>query len=272
MLITDSSYQLPVVYALKPDKTFENGANKPLLIRGYNDLLKSEGEYVIKCVDAERMKGAAFQRELLGCWAAWHVGLYAVEPVEVDISPDFLELMNGRAEYGMVSRSLGRNFGSSYEQGFREFITGQPLTDAEKEQAYLIFAFDVLLNNVDRNATKQNMLTNGQQIMLLDHELGFSFTQVFSFLRSPEPWLLQPNDVSGWIEKHYFFPQLRGQQFDFTTLTPALQRLDSQFWQAARQHIPPTWRTPEIDDIEAHISQVLAHVSSFTQELNRVTQ
>ena len=121
-------------------------------------------------------------------------------------------------------------------------------------------------------ATKQNMLTDGQQIMLLDHELGFSFTQVLPFLRSPEPWLLQPSDVTGWIEKHYFFPQLRGRQFDFAILTPALQRLNEQFWQAARRHIPLTWRTPEMDDIETYISKVLAHVSYFTQELNRVTQ
>ena len=161
MLITDSAYRLPVVYALRPDKTFESGANKPLLIHGYNDLLNSEGEYVVKLVDAERMKGAAFQRELLGCWAAWQVGLHAVEPVEVDISPDFLGLMRGRDEHGMVSRSLGRNFGSGYEQGFREFITGQPLTAAEQEKAYLIFAFDVLLNNVDRNAyRRQNKMSS----------------------------------------------------------------------------------------------------------------
>lgn len=70
MLVTDQEYQLPVVYALKPDKTLDTGANKPLLIRGYNDQLDAEGDYVVKFIGAERMSVDAFQRELLGCYAA----------------------------------------------------------------------------------------------------------------------------------------------------------------------------------------------------------
>ena len=214
----------------------------------------------------------AFQRELLGCFAAWQVGLRTVQPVQVDISPEFRDLMRGRDEYGMVSRSIGRNVGSAFQQGFREFVNGRPLTAEEQEQARLIFAFDVLVNNVDRNVKKQNMLTNGQQVLLLDHELAFSFTKILRPLRSATPWLLEEMDVRHWIQGHFFFPQLRGQQFDFTTLAPKLASLDGQFWQAARQHVPDDWLTPEFDDIEAYLSKVLTHVDEFTQELNRVTQ
>ena len=217
------------------------------------------------------MSVEAFERELLGCFAAWQVGLHAVNPVQIDVSSQFLGLMRGREEYSLISRSLGRNFGSQYQGGLREFINGQPLTSAELEQAQLIFAFDVLINNVDRNALKQNMLTNGQHIMLLDHELAFSFTKVLPFLRSQQPWLLEEVDVREWIQRHYFFPQLRGRRFDFTTLAPQLLRLDADFWQAARRHTPGAWQTTQVADIEAYISQVLAHVSDFTQELNRVT-
>lgn len=272
MLITDSGYQLPLIRALSPDRTLNTGANKPLVIRGFNEQLATEGMYVVKCLGAERMSVDAFQRELLGSYAAWQIGLHAVEPVQVDISPEFVELTRGSDAYSIVSNSLGFNVGSGFQQGYREFINGRPLTPEEQEQARLVFAFDVLINNVDRNAKKQNMLTNGQQIMLLDHELAFSFTKMLPSLRSPQPWLLQEWDVREWIQKHYFYPQLQGQQFDFTTLAPKLEGLDGQFWQAARQHIPPAWRTPEIDAIEAYISQVLTHVSEFTQELNRVTQ
>ncbi|MBW3127303.1 HipA family kinase [Hymenobacter profundi] len=271
MLITDSAYRLPLVYALKPDQTLTSGANRPLLIRGVDAETEEEGDYVLKGSGAERMSVEAFERELLGCFAAWQVGLQAVTPVQIDVSPEFLALMRGREEYGLISRSLGRNFGSEYQRGLREFVTGQPLTTAELEQAQLIFAFDVLINNVDRNALKQNMLTDGQRIVLLDHELAFSFTKVLPFLRSRQPWLLEEVDVREWIQKHYFFPHLRGRQFDFTTLVPQLSRLDTAFWQAARQHTPTAWQTEQVDDIEAYICQVLSHVLEFTQELNRVT-
>ena len=272
MLITDSAYQLPLVYALKPGHTLASGANRPLLIRGYNEQLATEGDYVVKCIGAERMSVDAFQRELLGCYAAWQIGLHAVEPVQVDISSDFLELLRGRDEYGLVSRSLGLNAGSGFQQGFREFVNGRTLTTAEREQAYLIFAFDVLTCNADRNATKQNMLTDGQRIMLLDHELAFAFTKYIPSTRSPTPWLLTEYDVREWIQKHYFYPQLRGQSFDFATLTPQFQNLDDHFWQAARRHIPPAWQTTELDAIQTYITQVLTHVADFTQELNRITQ
>ena len=271
MLITDPAYQLPLIYAVKPVQTLASGANRPLLIRGVDSQTNEEGDYVLKASGAERMSLEAFERELLGSFAAWQVGLSAVKPVQVDVSSQFLELMKGRDEYGLVSRSLGRNVGSEYQRGMGEFIAEQPLTAAEMEQARLIFAFDVLINNVDRNAIKQNMLTDGQRVLLLDHELAFSFTKVLPFLRSKQPWVLEEVDVVGWIQNHYFFPQLRAQRFDFTTLIPQLLQLDAAFWQAARRHTPPAWQSSQADDVEAYISQVLTHVSDFTQELNRVT-
>ncbi|MBT9394801.1 hypothetical protein KLP40_16665 [Hymenobacter sp. NST-14] len=271
MLITDPAYLLPLVYALNPLQTLTSGANRPLLIRGVDAETEEEGDYVLKGSGAERMSVEAFERELLGCFAAWQVGLQAVKPVQIDVSPEFVALMRGRDEYGLVSRSLGRNFGSEYQSGLREFVAGQPLKAAELEQARLVFAFDVLINNVDRNALKQNMLTDGERIVLLDHELAFSFTKVLPFLRPRQPWLLEDVDVREWIQKHYFFPQLRGRRFDFATLAPQLSRLDADFWQAARRHTPGAWQTGQANDIEAYICQVLAHVSEFTQELNRVT-
>lgn len=272
MLITDPVYQLPLIYAVKPVQTLASGANRPLLIRGIDSESNEEGDYVLKASGAERMSVEAFERELLGSFAAWQVGLHAVKPVQIDVSPQFLQLMRGRDEYGLVSRSLGRNVGSEYQRGMREFVAEQPLTVAEMEQARLVFAFDVLINNVDRNALKQNMLTDGQRLMLLDHELAFSFTKVLPFFRSQQPWVLEEVDVVGWIQNHYFFPQLRGQRFDYTTLSPQLLRLDAAFWQAARRHTPAAWQqSSQADDIEAYISQVLTHVSDFTQELNRVT-
>ncbi len=231
------------------------------------------GEYVVKLRGAERMTSEACERELLGAYAAWQVGLEAVEPVAVTITPELVETLHGRDDWKAGERSIGLNVGSGFVQGMQEFVAGGRLTPAQLEQARLIFAFDVLIQNADRRAAKQNMLTDGERIVLLDHELAFSFTMdLMKMLRpSPEPWVIPDTDVH-WIQNHYFFPLLRGAGFDFRTLAPQLHRLDGAFWEATRRHVPREWQTDQSARIETHLSHVLTNVEIFTTELNRLTQ
>lgn len=176
MLVTDADYYLPHVLAMEPGRVFTNGANKPQLIRGFCEETANEGDYVLKGKGGERMGPAAFERELLGCFTAWQIGLSAVEPVQIIVTDEFARTMLGQDNYALISRSLGHNYGSVFRPGMREFVANQPLSPSEMEQAKLIFAFDVLIQNTDRRQEKQNMLTNGTEITLLDHELAFSFT------------------------------------------------------------------------------------------------
>lgn len=268
MLVTDTDYYLPHVLAMQPGNIFTNGANMPFLIRGFCEETASEGEYVLKGKGGERMGNAAFEREILGCYAAWQVGLKAVEPVQVTVPSEFLQVMLGHDNYSLVSRSIGQNYGSVFRPGMREFVSNQPLSASELEQAKLIFAFDVLIQNTDRRAGKQNMLTDGTDILLLDHELAFSFTQ--AIFPPKEPWLIPEADMY-WIRNHYFFQQLRGKRIDFRTLNVNLQNITPSFWQCAHQHTPPEWRTSEGQTIATHISEMVVHVEEFTTHLNRIT-
>lgn len=267
MLVTDSTYYLPQVLAMAPDKTFATGANQPLLLRGFCQQIGREEDYVLKGSGGERMGPAAFERELLGSYAAWQVGLQAVEPVQVTVLPEFAELLRGQPAYGLIAKSIGSNYGSVFRQG-REFVAGQPLSTPELEQAKLIFAFDVLIQNPDRRPGKQNMLTDGTSIVLLDHELAFSFTQALFPARYP--WLIPDEDLH-WIRNHYFYSHLRGKRIDFRPLSVKLQQLDASFWAHAQQHVPPEWRTAGGPAIEAYLSKALTHVEEFTTHLNRIT-
>ena len=238
-----------------------------MLIRGFCQQTGREGDYVLKGSGGERMGPAAFERELLGSFAAWQVGLRAVEPVQITVTPEFAELLRGESAYSWLAKSIGHNYGSVFYKG-REFVARQPLSAIELEQAKLIFAFDVLIQNPDRRPEKQNMLTDGTSVMLLDHELAFSFTQVLFPARYP--WLIPDEDLY-WIRNHYFFPYLRGKRIDFRTLSVKLQQLDANFWLKARQHVPPEWCTAGGAAIETYLSNALAHVEEFTTHLNRVT-
>ncbi|MDO7875824.1 hypothetical protein Q5H93_13860 [Hymenobacter sp. ASUV-10] len=268
MRVTDPSYYLPHVLALEPGRIFTSGANMPLLIRGFCEQTASEGEYVLKGKGGERMTAAAFEREMLGCFAAWQVGLNAVEPVLVTVGNEFLQTIKGHPSYDLVSRSIGHNYGSVFRPGMREFANNQSLNPKEQEYAKLIFAFDVLIQNTDRRLEKQNMLTDGNDVIILDHELAFSFTQ--SLFPVKESWLIPEADLY-WIRNHYFFNQLRGKRIDFNTLCVNFQNIDADFWHSAYSHIPPEWQTGARAVIENHINEMVAHVEEFAAHLNRIT-
>jgi hypothetical protein len=55
MLITDPAYFLPEVLATQLLSTAQNGANRPLFIRGIEDYTFVENDYVLKYRGAERI-------------------------------------------------------------------------------------------------------------------------------------------------------------------------------------------------------------------------
>ncbi len=92
--ITDPQYNLPIIEALSPHKLFETGANKPLLITGV-DTNGSKGDYVVKFRSAERMSYEASMRELLAAFIAMQMEITIVKPVIVNISQNFVDLLQG---------------------------------------------------------------------------------------------------------------------------------------------------------------------------------
>jgi hypothetical protein len=113
--ITDPAYSLAVIEALSPHETFESGANKPLLITGV-DATGKKNDYVVKFRAAERMSNEASMRELLALFIAAEMGIKAIEPVIINISQAFVDLLVGNSAWQYASQSIGYNFGSEYIQ------------------------------------------------------------------------------------------------------------------------------------------------------------
>ena len=129
-IITSVGYTVPIIEALSPLELFDTGANKPLLIRGVdND--GNKGDYVVKCRGAERMSPEACMRELLATFIAGQMNIPVVNPVIVNISQGFLNLLEGNVIWNYASKSLGYNFGSEYIKKFITIVPGQTLNDRQ---------------------------------------------------------------------------------------------------------------------------------------------
>jgi hypothetical protein len=269
MKLSDPSYYLPVIQAFSPGKTFSSGTTEPLLIRGVCEQTSLKDDSVLKMMGASRMSIEASARELIGSWVALELGLNVPEPVVVNISPVFVDALRGSQQFGIASNSIGLNFGSRYMTGYQEPLQGQQFSEDLLAQLINVFAFDMLIGNIDRRIGKPNFLVNGNDIMVLDHELAFSFLKELPFLRSKTPWLIREADIT-WINDNYCFNLLKGKSVDFLNFSEKLDVIDNDFWNKLSVTVPDVWRTDQIDSIKDHLNSIIANKEEFTSELNRI--
>jgi hypothetical protein len=263
MSIISKRFQLSVIEALVPHKTFTTGANKPLLITGV-DKNGNKGDYVVKLIGAERMSKEACMRELLASLVAIQMGIRVPKPVVVNISKEFVDLLKGDDSWNFASRSLGYNFGSEYIENLMVVSPAQELTSKQLPFAQTIFPFDVTIQNPDRTNEKPNMMSDGTEIVIFDHELAFSF--VLDIFSNPEPWKVQQRDME-WINKHVLLPKIRRTPCDFDNFKSRLEKLDAAFWQTAKEIIPEEWLSDQFVKIQQHLVSICNNKDKFINEL-----
>jgi hypothetical protein len=264
--ITDKDYSLPIIEALSPHESFDTGANKPLLLRGI-DINGRKGDYVVKFRAAERMSAEASMRELLAAFIAAQMEIKVVHPVVVNISQNFVDLLNGNSAWHYASKSLGYNYGSEYIKRHTTIISTQDLNSHQLPYAQTIFAFDVTIQNPDRTIEKPNMLTDGTEIVIYDHELAFSF--VMDIFPNQKPWILRHTDGE-WINRHCLLPKIRGKEYDFEGFSNRFNNLDEQFWTIARSLIPNEWLSDQFDRIKQYFSAICNNKDAFILELKKL--
>ena len=270
--ISDPKYFLPEIEALEAGPILKSGRTRPMMIRGVCLQDHSKGDFVVKLKGSAHMWESSSLFEILGAFIARELDFYVPEPVVINISAEFVDTMLFSHEnYSIATKSIGHNFGTSLQIGFQEVVRGQSLNQELIKQLQNLFAFDVFIGNPDRRIDKPNFLTNGKEIMLYDHELAFSFTQLFSFARNPNPWNILNGDME-WLSKHYCFDYLSGNSHDFSTFADHLSVLDDDFWNKAWTLIPDDWKNKNdhFNVIKEYITKIVANRNHFANELNRV--
>lgn len=267
--IKDPDYKLPIIDPLRKHRSFSNSANKPLLITGVEMQTGVKGDYVVKLTRAKRMSESAAVRELIAAFIAMELELPVALPALISISANSISLLEGE-EYDIAKQSLGFNFGTRYVDNFQTLVVNQTLPEVLLDSAWEIFVFDVLIQNADRSheaPKKPNILTNGKELLIFDHELAFGFVFDLSFNRNKEPWIIRDLDKL-WIEKHCLFRSLKGTVFDEQNLLHKFVRLDNEFWSKSWEMIPDSWKNKEqFEIIQSFISQIVSNKSTFIRNL-----
>jgi hypothetical protein len=265
--LTDPNYFLPEVLALSGDKVLGSGTTQPMLIRGVCKTSQEKSDYVVKFRSSPRMSIMSSCSELIAAFIGIELDLNVAEPVIIDIIPEFVDTLKGKDGYKNASNSIGLNFGCKFVPGFMEFASRQQLNDNQYEQAEQIFSFDIFISNVDRRTDKPNMLTDGDKILIFDHELAFGF--VMDIIKNSTPWILSENDL-GWIKNHYFYPTLKGNEHRFDEFVDKFELINDQFWNKLYQIIPKEWISDHCDKIKNNLTSLVLNKDQFKEQLNKI--
>lgn len=274
--ITDTNYTLPYVQALAGNGLMDSGTTEPMKVRGVNTQTHDRGQFVVKYYNWGRMSAQASAFELLAAWMAAELEINALEPVVIDIQPNFVQTLMGSKGYQAASSSIGLNFGTKYVEGYSAPVIGKlKLNPALEQQAKMIFAFDMLIANADRinperkPAGKPNLLFNGDDILVLDHELSFTFTKIISFLRNKTPWIFNQGDIELY-ETHFFYNIFHRKTVDFTDFAQKLSVLNDHFWERVINFMPSEWQSDTIEEIKNHIDSIVNNKEIFSDQLSKI--
>lgn len=241
-----------------------------MIVRGVYTQTGLRGEFVVKLKGSDQMWQGSSLNEILASFIALELNFQVPDPVVINISEEFLETMRHRHNnFSIASKSLGFNFGTVLKDGYQEVVPGQTLNPDLKAKLCEMFAFDVLLGNSDRRKDKPNFLTNGKDLLIYDHELAFSFTQVLPFARNPNPWLISQADVE-WLSNNFCYHHLKGNNFDFSNFAARLSVINDGFWEKALEVIPKEWQNEQFDIIRSYLTKIIENREQFALELNRV--
>jgi hypothetical protein len=267
--LSHPDYFLPTIYALEPGEVFSSGTTGPQLVRGICTKTHIKSDYVVKYLKAQRMSPEASARELVAALIARELDFNVPEPVIINISAEFVDVMKGRENYHVASQSIGFNFGSEYQKGYYPILRGQSLSETTTLKLVELFAFDVFISNADRRMEKLNFLSNGDDILIFDHELAFGFAMELHFLRNKEPWLIRESDKI-WINDNFCYNMIKGNQYDFSTFTNKLAVINNSFWSKIETIMPDEWLNEQFGAIRAYLTTIIDKADLFSQELNRI--
>jgi hypothetical protein len=177
--------------------------------------------------------------ELMGALLADDLDLPVPKPCLVDVEQGFHTVIGTLEVSSLARKSEGLNFGSQkLPPGFSAWAREKPIPLLLRPMAAEIFAFDVLIQNVDRRQTNPNVLTNGEEVYLCDHEQAFSFLS--GVLRWQPPWTGHGTD---FFRNHVFFQQLKGTAHNWERLRGALGALTDARLNEYLAAVPNEWRS-----------------------------
>jgi hypothetical protein len=245
-----------------------SGRTQPGLFFCEDDNGNDYGEYVVKLKAGMESRENGLMAELISSQLSHFLDIPVPSPAIINIDPLIAEVIPDQSLSIKIRESAGMNFGSKViTGGFDTWPIGKAIPSSLKQLAIEIFAFDALIQNPDRRPDKPNILWRGDELYVIDHEMGFSF--IYEILPLANSW--QITRLS-FLKNHLFYSALKGQTINLDRFAGAIDLLGDESLEEIMSNIPLTWQNNNISKITNHVREIKNHVNEFIDETRRILQ
>lgn len=259
---------VPILHADAFRHRLSGGRTRPCVLSCQDGEGHAAGEYVVKLSCNLELGGDGQLAELVASKLASHMQLPVAAPAIVYIDPAMARAVPDLEAADWLRRSAGPNFGSEYMSGgFTAWPIGSEIPTKLLKNALDVFVFDLLIENPDRIVThnKPNLLVRGEQVLLIDHELAFSF--LYSIGVDPEPWLMK--NVA-FAREHIFYQSLSKLIFNYENIQNRILTISEDLWSKIETDIPTEWRSDRFDKMRDHVHSKVTNVEAFITRVKEI--
>ncbi|WFU37557.1 hypothetical protein QA640_24090 [Bradyrhizobium sp. CB82] len=258
------------VTAVEYVRPMSSGRTAPLLLaceRGNGSTIYVVAKFSASCDEKE----VSLAREVIAACLAADLRLPVPEPVLIEIPSSWSDVISDGAHRARVRNSNQIAFGSVLVTGgFAAWTPDTHVQEASVDTALGIFAFDAIIQNVDRRSENPNCLVRGEHIRIIDHELAFAARLILGW--NP-PWR-----VGGlsWLEqagKHIFRKDLRRRGVDLRPVGLVWSAISDLRLADYRDAIPAEWRPmvdADVDTALTLIRDARDNIAGCLDEIKRV--
>lgn len=230
----------------------------------------SEVDVVVKLASGCDMKQLSLATEALCAMLAADLDLPVPEPFAVEIDKELAASVPDKEARKRLESSIGWNFGSrKLPPAFGAYPRAKPLSTELVQAAVEIFAFDLFIANSDRTAANPNLLFNGREIAIYDHELALlPILKPGMILGWKAPWLPGGARAQG-AQLHVFWEHIRGKATDLGRLGGAFESISTARLADYRQAMPTEWLADgqEFDLVFDYLAELRAKIESAIKEV-----
>jgi hypothetical protein len=267
---------LPVPYvprldAISVDGVMRTGRTRPLLLHCASISNHELTPYVVKLYGDASLGHRCLARELFGTLLGQVFGFRVPRAAIIDVHQGLSQGVGEPAMREKIQRSPGLNFGSEYLQGAISFSY---LPESHLQLAAEVFAFDMLIQNLDRRKGNPNMFQDCDGLIMYDHEMAFPYASPEMMVDGvPEPGVLDRGEPI--IKNHALYDWLkkglkRGDTIKFDAFIDKLKDLSGDVMDAIVDRVPTGWRTEELLVIRSYLLQVRDRAPRFKRSLQEV--
>jgi hypothetical protein len=247
----------------------EGGATNPVHFHCVNDV-GGEGDFVVK---AHSTLGHRILCELAAVHLAGHFDITTPGCAAVVVDDWHAYRLERKECRDAFLATAGPHFGSLLMKPGRSELEPHYLSEEQLPQAINIFAFDMLIQNIDRASQlpgKPNVLIKGNDIVAIDHEKAFSFINA---LEEIKPWDLRGTPFA---TNHLFYRLLfrhtdSRKTINFESFAQQLLSLNTEDLRDLLVSAPESWRNDRtIDKIVGHMELAKSNATRFEKGLLEV--